>query len=238
MNKKKSISVFFPCFNDEHTIGQLVEDAFNVLEKISSKHEVIVVDDGSTDNSRTVLKDLSRKYKNLKLIFHNKNQGYGAALRSGFKNSTYELIFYTDGDGQYNVKELPLLIQALDGKTNFVNGFKTKRSDSMIRIIAGYLHTQAVNVFFSPPIKDVDCDFRLIKKDVLDAIALKSNSGALPVELVKKAEIVGALFKEVPVHHQRRRYGTSQFFKMGKIFATYVGLFKLWFELQFKRRKN
>src|SRR3989344_7807696 len=102
MRKTDSISVFFPCYNDERTIGKLVKTAFKILPQLSKNYEVIVIDDYSRDGSKEILLSLQKKYPKLKLIFHSKNLGYGGALRSGFKNSTKKLIFYTDGDGQYD----------------------------------------------------------------------------------------------------------------------------------------
>src|SRR5260221_3725107 len=104
-----SLSIFFPCYNDEKSIGKLVTDATHVAQKLTDDFEIIVIDDGSTDKSREVLSDLAKENKNLKLIFHEKNIGYGGALQSGFKAASKDLVFYTDGDGQYDVKELPIL---------------------------------------------------------------------------------------------------------------------------------
>lgn len=231
-----SISVFFPCFNDSGTIAELVENANHVLEKISNNYEIIVIDDGSTDNSREILKDLSVKYKNLKLVYHHKNKGYGGALRSGFEKSSKNLVFYTDGDGQYDVKELPILLSLLSSDVDFVNGMKMGRQDSQHRVFFGNLHKFVTRWLFWLPIYDVDCDFRLIRRSVIDKINLKSNSGSICVELVKKCERAGAKFREVSVHHYERKYGTSQFFKPMKIIKTYKDIAILWIDLMVTNR--
>lgn len=232
--KNYSISVFFPCYNDENTIGQLVTDSFIVLKKITTNYEVIVVDDGSTDKSRELLKNLAVKNKNLKLIFHEKNKGYGGALQSGFQNSTKDLIFYTDGDGQYDISELTLLYSLIDSHINFVNGIKASRHDSLYRVIIGNLYNFFIRWLFWTSIIDVDCDFRLIKRDLIIKIALESKSGAVCIELVKKAEKIGAQFRQITVTHSQRMFGSSQFFKPRRILETFYELVIVWFKVMLK----
>lgn len=226
-----SISVVFPCYNDAKSIGLLVKDAFSVLPKLASQFEVIVVEDGSADNSREVLKKLLKKYKRLKVIFHKSNMGYGTALRTGFSKATGDLVFYTDGDGQYDVGELPLLLKKMDEKTNFVNGIKIVRHDPFYRILVGNLYSFFARLLFRLPIKDVDCDFRLIRKDLLSKLHLKSTSGSICIELVKKAHRAGGKFAEVPVNHFYRRFGHSQFFRPSRILTTFNELAILWVKL-------
>lgn len=228
---KLSISVVFPCYNDSKSIGVLIKDAFSVLKKISYWHEVIVVEDGSEDNSREVLENLIKKYKKLRVFFHKKNMGYGAALRTGFKNAKGDLIFYTDGDGQYDVKELILLIDKLDEKTDFVNGYKIVRHDPLYRIIVGNLYGFLARLFFKLPIRDVDCDFRLIRKNLLSKLDIQTSSGSICISLVKKAQRAGARFKEVPINHYYRRFGHSQFFRPDRILITLKELVVLWIQL-------
>ena len=234
-DKTPSISVFFPCYNDAKTIGTLVENAFAVLAKLTNNHEVIVVDDGSKDNSREILTRLSKRYKRLKLIFHKRNRGYGGALKSGFTASTKDVVFYTDGDGQYDVHELKFLCDLLAPDVDFVNGIKMRRSDPGHRIFLGNLHKFANRWLFWLPIYDVDCDFRLIRRTILKKINLESNSGSICIELVKKAEQAGATFRQVSVHHYDRKYGRSQFFRPWRIFKTYIDISLLWIKLMLLR---
>lgn len=234
---KPSISVFFPCYNDKSSIKTLVKDTFFVLKNLTDKYEVLVVNDGSTDESGIVLKQLQKEYKKLKIISHKKNLGYGAALRTGFKAANGALIFYTDGDGQYDVKELPLLLNAMVRDINFVNGIKIVRRDPAYRIIIGNIYSFFARLLFRLPILDVDCDFRLIKKSLLKKLQLESNSGAICIELVKKAQLNGGKFQQVPVRHNERRFGHSQFFRANRILKTLAEVVRLWMQLIILRKQ-
>lgn len=229
--KKASISVFFPCYNDEKTIGKLVNSSLKVLKNISNNYEVIVINDGSKDRSKEVVEEIVKKNKKVKLINHIKNRGYGGALRSGFKAAKKNLIFYTDGDAQYDVNEIPLLLPLMTRDVNFVNGIKMGRGDLPHRVFFGNLHKFINRWLFWLPVYDVDCDFRLIRRNLIKKINLKSNSGSICIELVKKAEMAGAVFRQISVHHYDRKYGTSQFFKPEKIIKTYIDIIKLWMDL-------
>ncbi len=229
--KSESVSIFFPCYNDSKSIGELVENAIDTIRKFTNKYEVIVVDDASTDNSKEVLEKLSKKYKHLKIIYHSKNQGYGGALRSGFNAARYGLIFYTDGDGQYDVRELPLLLSLMTKDCDFINGIKMSRHDPTYRIVVGNFYSFVIRWLFWTPIYDIDCDFRLIRKSLLQRLSLNNNSGSICIELVKKAQRAGAKFRQVSVHHLERRYGISQFFRVNRILQTFLELIMLWVKL-------
>lgn len=233
--KKQSISVFFPCYNDQYTIGKLIKETDNLLQRLRYNYEIIVVDDGSIDESREILTKLRNKFAKLKLIFHKKNKGYGGALRSGFAKARYDLIFYTDGDGQYSVKELKLLLQLMTEDIDVVNGIKMERNDPFMRIVVGKAYNFFVRNIFGIKIFDVDCDFRLIKRELLERVVLTSLSGAICVELVKKLQNKGARFREVTVHHYDRKFGNSQFFRPLHLFKTAIELVKLWMLFTFEK---
>ena len=228
---RPSISAFFPCYNDSNTIGDLVIEAERQLQQLTDDYEIIVVNDGSSDNSADVLRALAAAVPRLRVVTHERNRGYGGALRSGFAAATKDLVFYTDGDGQYDVRELPILVMLLTDDTDFVNGIKMRRQDPTYRIHAGNLHRFFMRWLFWLPIDDVDCDFRLVRRRILEDIDLHSTSGSICVELVKHAQRAGAQFREVSVHHYARKYGRSEFFKPGKILSTYLHLAGMWLEL-------
>lgn len=228
---KPSISAFFPCYNDATTIGDLVLSADRVLSELSDDYEIIVVNDGSRDESASVLSALATQLPRLRVVTHSMNRGYGAALRSGFDHATKDLVFYTDGDGQYDVREIPILLTLLTDDTHFVNGMKMTRQDPPLRVFAGNLHRFMTRWSFWLPINDVDCDFRLIRRSILDKLRLSSSSGSICVELVKQAQRAGAQFREVSIHHYARRSGVSEFFTPRRIIHTYADLAVIWVEL-------
>lgn len=230
---KPSISVFFPCYNDAKTIAELIFKTDKILRSITNNYEIIVVNDGSKDNSLEVLNEVKQKVKSLKLVDHHKNRGYGGALRSGFTTAKKELVFYTDGDGQYNVNELPLLLSCLTPDVDIVNGIKLERQDDGIRIVLGNAYKSLVRNIFNLPIYDVDCDYRLIRRKIMKGIKLKINSGAVCVELVKKLQNNDGRFREVSVHHYPRLHGKSQFFKLKPLMLTSFDLLRLFFTPKF-----
>lgn len=231
---KPSISVFFPCFNDDGTIAKLVSKAREVVEGRASRFEIIVVDDGSSDGSLVLLRRLAKRVKELKVIEHGRNLGYGAAIRSGLAAARYELVFYTDGDGQYDVCELGLLLDCLTEDVDVVNGIKIDRKDEGVRVFLGHIYRSLMRNLFNLPIYDVDCDFRLIRSEKVRKVKLRFSSGAVCLELVKKLEMAGARFREVSVHHFPRKYGKSEFFKLKRILATVRDVGRLWSELNFR----
>lgn len=225
------ITVFLPAFNDEQSIVALVTNALATLPSLTDDFEVLVVNDGSTDATSSVLDELAAKVPQLNVIHHERNQGYGGALRTGFGNATKDLIFYTDGDGQYDVRELAALYPLMDQTVSVVNGFKVKRSDTRYRIVMGKIYNWSARLFFSLPIRDVDCDFRLMRRQAVQQLDLCSSSGVICVELVRKLAEAGCVFAETPVHHYSRQHGRSQFFTVRRVSKTAVDFVALWLRL-------
>jgi len=228
---KFGISAFFPCYNDGGTIASMVALADLVLRQVAADYEIIVVDDGSSDHSREILKELERKYPRLRVILHEKNKGYGGALRSGFAACRQAWVFYTDGDFQYDVAELTVLLAGAAQGVDIVNGYKISRADPLHRKIIGRFYHHLMKALFHFHIRDVDCDFRLIRRRALDRITLEHDSGVICVEMVKKLQDSGCVFAEVPVHHFFRAYGHSQFFNLKRVAAVGVDIVKLWWKL-------
>lgn len=206
------------------------------LRDITDDYEVIVVNDGSSDHTAEVLAELQSVYSELRVITHEKNRGYGGALRSGFRAATKDLIFYTDGDAQYDARELKLLAGAFHDGVDLVNGYKISRSDPINRVIIGRIYQMGVKTMFGLRLKDVDCDFRLMRRKIFDKVEVTANSGVICVELMKKVQDAGFAVAEVPVHHYHRAYGTSQFFNFPRVFRTLLALAKLWWELVLGKR--
>lgn len=226
------ISVFFPAYNDGGTIASMVLSAILVLEPITSDYEVIVVNDGSSDYTKEILDELERRYEKVRVIHHERNRGYGGALRTGFATATKEFVFYTDGDAQYDVRELKDLWEAMGEEVDLVNGYKISRSDPFYRAIIGRMYHWLAKLAFGLRLKDVDCDFRLMRRSIFQRVHLESDSGVICVEMMKKIQDAGFKVIEVPVHHYSRAYGASQFFNFGRIFRALRDLAQLWWRLR------
>jgi glycosyltransferase involved in cell wall biosynthesis len=222
------ISVFFPAYNDAASIGALVTEALNVLPTLTHDFEVIVINDGSTDGTQAQLEALASSHSQVRIIQHVHNQGYGAALRSGFASAQKELIFYTDGDGQYDVREISALYPLLTSEVDVVNGFKIKRADSRQRKVIGGLYNSLARLCFLLPIRDVDCDFRLLRRSAVAPLKLTVTSGAICVELVHQLHRNGCRFAEAPVHHYPRPHGRSEFFTPSRVIHTAFDFLRLW----------
>jgi glycosyltransferase involved in cell wall biosynthesis len=227
-----SLSVFFPAYNDAPSIPALVAKAFAVLDACTADYEVIVINDGSRDATGEVLAALAERFgPRLRVITHPQNLGYGQALRSGFAAATKDLVFYTDGDGQYDAGELVDLLAQMRGNVGLVNGYKLERNDPWHRICIGNVYNAFARCLFGIRLRDVDCDFRLIRRSLLEEIQLSSTSGTICVELVRKLELTECAVVEVGVHHYPRLHGSSQFFRVRSLAATLGQLVRLWFRL-------
>ena len=231
-----SLTAFFPAYNDQHTIETIVRTVAEEIRKVTNDFEVLVVDDGSKDQTGAILDRLVAELPFLRVIHHEHNMGYGAALITGFKNSKKDLIFYTDGDGQYDVRELHNLLAQLRPNIDLVNGYKVKRADAWYRVWIGAMYRRAMRWVFRLSIRDVDCDFRLFRRYVFDRISLESRSGVICVEMAKKFEQAGFRMVEVPVSHYPRMHGRSEFFRLRHLVYTFKGLLKIWWTLIVSRR--
>ncbi len=232
-----SLSVFFPAYNDAPSLPGLLASTFATLEAHVADFEVIVVNDGSQDNTGEVLEHLQAHYgPRLRIVTHPQNRGYGGALRSGFAAATRQYVFYTDGDSQYDVTELPRLLALVGPHTGLVNGFKLERNDPAHRIWIGKAYNFCARLLFRIRIRDIDCDFRLIRRDLLQQVHLTSTSGTICVELVRKLELTGCEVVETGVHHYARLYGKSQFFRLPSLATTFFELARLWLRVVILRR--
>ncbi|MBA3240135.1 MAG: glycosyltransferase family 2 protein [Acidobacteria bacterium] len=227
----EGISVFFPAYNDAGTIATLVREALKVLPTLTEDYEVIVVNDGSTDETPAILDELARSNPRVRAIHHEQNKGYGGALRTGFESAAKDLIFYTDGDGQYDVRELARLHPLLGDGVDIVNGYKLKRADTKHRQVIGAIYNQLARFLFRLPVRDVDCDFRLMRRRAVRRVELVSSSGVICVELVRKLHAAGCVFAEAPVQHYPRLHGRSQFFTLKRVARTAADFFALWLKL-------
>jgi glycosyltransferase involved in cell wall biosynthesis len=230
------LSVFFPAYNDSGTIASMVIRAVKAASELTPDYEVVIVDDGSTDATLDIANELARTYPRVRVVHHPTNRGYGGALQSGFRSATKELIFYTDGDGQYDPAELSLLWAQMTPDTDLVNGYKISRSDPLHRIVIGRVYHHIVSLLFGLTVRDVDCDFRLLRRSIFERIDLEKTSGVICLEMMTKITDAGFRIVETPVHHYHRAFGRSQFFNVRRIGKTGVDVLRLWYALVVRRR--
>src|SRR5438105_5590923 len=223
------LSVFFPAYNDSGTIASMVIRTVKTASELTSDFEVIVVDDGSADSTAEIADELARTSPQVRAVHHPINRDYGAALQTGFRSATKELIFYTDGDAQYDPAELKVLWQKMAPGVDLVNGYKISRSDPLHRIVIGRVYHYIVSILFGLTVRDVDCDFRLMRRSIFEKINLEKTSGVICLEMMKKIHDGGFRLVEVPVHHYHRTSGKSQFFNFPRIAKTAVAVLGLWF---------
>jgi glycosyltransferase involved in cell wall biosynthesis len=231
-----SISAVFPCYNDEPTIGGLVDDVHDALVPLVAEVEVIVVDDGSVDGSGKLLDWMAVSRPWLRVIHHERNGGYGQALISGFTAARHDWIFYTDGDAQYDPREAALLVPQATAEVDIVQGYKVGRGDSWYRKVIGRIYHHVVKALFRLHVRDTDCDFRLFRRSLFTARPLQSTSGVICVEMMRSFQEAGARFVETPVHHYFRPVGRSQFFRLPAIAHSARQLLALWWRMVVRGR--
>jgi glycosyltransferase involved in cell wall biosynthesis len=235
-SKPAGLSVFFPAYNDSGTIGSMVIRTVKTAAELTPDFEIVVVDDGSADSTAAIADELARTYPQVRAVHHPINRDYGAALQTGFRSATKDLIFYTDGDAQYDPAELAVLWAKMTDDVDLVNGYKISRADPFHRIIIGRIYHYIVSLLFGLKLRDVDCDFRLMRRTIFERINLEKTSGIICVEMMKKIQDAGFRIAEVPVHHYHRAFGKSQFFNYRRLFRTGRDLLRLWYALVVRRQ--
>jgi len=218
------------------TIASLVMRAVQTASKVTSDFEVIIVNDGSADATPQIADELARMYPQVRVVHHPVNRGYGGALQSGFKSATRELIFYTDGDAQYDATESAKFVPFATDQVDIVQGYKVGRGDAWYRKVIGRGYHHTVKLLFGLYVRDTDCDFRLFRRQLFIERPLTSTSGVICVEMMYRFQAAGARFVEVPVHHYFRPHGNSQFFRIPAIARSARQLVELWWRVVVRGR--
>lgn len=205
-----SLSISFPAYNEQENIGAAIEDAMRVASELTDDFEVIVVDDGSADNTSAVVREYEQKYPQVRLVEHTVNQGYGAAVYDGLVAGTKDWAFFTDSDLQFVMDEIKDL-WALRDQADMIIGYRAPRQDPFIRKLNGFGWTWLTNVLFGYVSRDVDCAFKLMSRDVVSTVAPKvaSRGATLSAEFLVRTKRSGFKFKEVPVTHKPRVAGSQ-----------------------------
>ncbi len=221
-----SVSVFFPCYNEQDNVAQTIKKALAVLEELGADFEVIIVNDGSSDSTGRIADEIAEQNNRLKVVHHPTNLGYGAALQSGFKAAAKKLVFYTDGDGQFDITEMPTLLPLME-QYDIVSCYRLNRQDNLIRKINGWCWTKLVCLLFGMKIRDVDCAFKLYKREIFDSIELTSTGALIDTEVLARAIRKGYTITQKGVHHYPRAAGEQTGANLKVILRAFKELFKL-----------
>ena len=201
-----SITVFFPCYDEQANVERVTQQALTVLDALGADYEVIVVNDGSADRTGPIADDLAARHARVRAIHHPVNRGYGAALQSGFRAATKDLVFYTDGDGQFDLNEMPPLLEVIR-TCDIVSGYRLNRQDPLLRKVNGWCWTRLVCLVFGLKVRDIDCAFKLYRREIFESMPLCSTGALIDTEVLARAARRGCTIKQVGVHHFPRTSG-------------------------------
>ncbi len=234
----QQLSVFFPCYNEEKNIQTTVDKALPIIKSIAKKWEILIINDGSKDNTGKVALAIQKKLgkDKLRIITHDPNRGYGAAFKSGFYNAKYDWIAFTDADGQFDFADIRQLIKKQhQTNSDIVIGYYLGRKVPFIRIWGSKLWELMVFILFGLRVKDIDCGFKLVNKKVIDTIPkLEAERGPfITSEFLIKSRRAGFKIAQVGVHHFERTAGEATGTKLNVIISGFKDLFRLWYKINF-----
>ena len=216
------LSIFFPFHNEEENIERVVGAALEAAVAVTDDYEVIGVDDGSGDRTGEIGDRLAAE-----------NRGYGGALQSGFAAATKDYVFFSDGDGQFDLGELPKLVELIaGGECDLALGYRVQRADSFMRSVNAKLYKTLIRILFGLKVRDIDCAFKLIDRKVFEQVTLESEGALISAELLIKARKAGFRFREVGVGHYPRTAGEQSGANLGVILRTFVEIARLWRKLR------
>lgn len=228
-----SVSFVLPAYNEEENITKAIEDTVAVASRHCSQFDVIVVDDGSTDRTAERVDACSTRHPRVRLVRHATNLGYGQALRTGFSEATQDFVFYTDADNQFDMDEFPLLLAWAD-RADVVAGYRRRRHDSAMRRANAWCWNRLVRALFFVPVRDIDCAFKLYRREPLAAIEIESRGAMIDTETIVKLARRGSKIMEVGVTHLPRTAGTARGAKpmvilraLGEVWRMYPQLSRL-----------
>jgi len=233
----QSLSVFFPCYNEEANVEKTTLAALRTGRRICDDLEVIIVNDGSRDRTGEIAERLAAEHREVRAVHNKPNQGYGGALQRGFREATKDWVFYTDGDGQFDFEEIDSLLPLLQ-RYDIVSGYRLDRRDSLVRKINAFAWTSLVNVVFRLWLRDIDCAFKLYPRRLFDEIEMKSKGALIDAEILARAKLLGYTIGQVGVHHYPRTAGEQTGANLRVILRAFKELFVLRREILRTRQPN
>lgn len=235
MKKLSALSVFFPFWNEEATIEEVIKNALRVVDSVAEKWEIIIVDDGSEDKTLQIAQKLAKENKNIVVISHEPNRGYGAALKEGFSHAKYEYVVFNDGDGQFDFGEITKFVEKIPS-CDLVIGYRKKRQDHVMRHILMNLLKVWDYALFGFYVRDIDCGFKMFKKSALESIGtLRSEGAMITTELLVKAKRRKLKIGEVEVSHFPRIHGNSTGGNIPVVIRAILESFILYWDIYNKR---
>lgn len=233
MNQRYPIrlSVFFPAHNEEENIGTLTDAAVDTLSGLVDELEVLIVNDGSTDGTRGIADELAQKHPCVRAIHHEVNRGYGGAVKTGIANCRLDWIFFTDGDGQFDIREIVKLLEHA-GEYGAVAGYRMDRKDPSHRKLFAFCWGLLVWMLFGFRVRDLDCAFKLFRREYFDGVELRAEGAVISIEIFSVLRRNRARIKQVGVHHYPRRSGRPSGGSVKVIARAFKELFTLYRQLK------
>ena len=228
MNKNNAISIILPVYNEEDNIGRVLRETADYLQEQNffKEYEIIAVDDGSKDATADILRKNLRSIPPLKVVTHHRSLGYGPALISGVKTSRHPLVFFMDADGQFNISDIGKLLFYIE-QFDIITGYRHKRRDSFIRMALGRIYSRIVFLLFGLKLKDINCGFKLVKREIIERADMNAKAGVFYSELFLKAVAGGCTIKQLPVQHFPRLKGRQTGASLRVIFNAITDLIRL-----------
>lgn len=222
-----ALTLLFPCYNEESNVGRMIEQAVKVGQEYGLDYEVVVVDDGSSDRTADIVRAAAGEDPHVRLVRHDRNRGYGAALRSGLRSATKDFVFLTDGDNQFQLADIEKLFSKIDG-CDVVTGYRISRRDQAHRRFAGAAWTRAVRLLFGLRVRDIDCAFKLFRRRCLQGLELESDHLLIHAEILARLQKKGCKIEEIGVPHYPRTAGKASATALPKVLKSFGELIRLY----------
>jgi glycosyltransferase involved in cell wall biosynthesis len=224
--KLPSLTIFFPCYNEEANVERVTQAALAAAERFAHDYEVVIVNDGSKDRTAEIADGLAAKNPRVRAVHNRPNRGYGGALQRGFREASKEFIFYTDGDGQFDMQEIEKLLPLME-RFDIASAYRMDRKDPAMRKLNAACWGKLVRTLFNMKVRDIDCAFKIYPKRFIDGVELKSEGALIDTEMLARAVRAGYTIGQVGVHHYPRTAGQQTGAKFSVILRAFRELFRL-----------